>query len=83
VIDFEKREETKKNELIEVILLYPREDLIFKIQEVLEKDEKIIKRYAHLPGVLVKLYPEKIEKIKRLYPEIVIEENLTYSIDRR
>jgi hypothetical protein len=83
VINFEEKEkEAKKNELIEVIFLYPKEDLTPQIEKLLEKEEKIIKKYTYIPGIAVKLYPEKIEKIKKLYPEIIIEENLTYNIYR-
>jgi hypothetical protein len=81
---------SKECKLAEVIILntYANDasgDWIKSIEKILEDSsgERIIKEYSFGSTSLIyaKICEEKIDKIKRLYPTLEIEENSRYSID--
>jgi predicted alpha/beta hydrolase family esterase len=82
------KEMSKECKLYEVVILntYSNDasiDWIEDIEKMLNDTygERVIKKYSLGSIIYAKMCEEKIEKIKQLYPNIVIEENVRYSIE--
>jgi hypothetical protein len=79
---------SKECKLYEVVILntYSNDasiDWIEDIEKMLNDTygERVIKKYSSIRLIYAKICEENIDKIKKLYPNLVIEKNEIYSIE--